>query len=70
MSLNSSKSRIAAVTRQLWLQWQETRNDWKDEKSLEFERRYLQELTTRVDKAVTVMDKLDNLLTKVKNDCE
>jgi len=70
MSLNSSKSRMAAITRQLWLQWQETRNDWKDEKSLEFERRYLQELTTRVDKAVTVMDKLDNLLTKVKNDCE
>ncbi|MFO1475473.1 MAG: hypothetical protein U1F98_02335 [Verrucomicrobiota bacterium] len=70
MSLNSSKSRISAVTRQLWSFWLQTREDWKDEKALEFERRFLQDLTVRVDKAVTVMDKLDTLLQKIKEDCE
>jgi hypothetical protein len=70
MNLSSTRSRLVAVTKELALKWQETKGSWKDEKSREFEHRYVQELLIRVDKAVTVIEKLDALLAKVKKDCE
>ena len=70
MNLSSTRSRLVAVTKELMLRWQETKNSWKDDKSLEFEHRYLEELFIRVDKAVTVIEKLDALLAKIKKDCE
>ena len=70
MSLAGNRSRLAAITRELSLRWQETKNYWKDAKSQEFEHRYLVELVARVDKTVTVIEKLDELLNKVRKDCE
>jgi hypothetical protein len=70
MSLAASKSRLVAITRDLSLRWDETKNYWKDVKSREFERRYLAELFANVDRTVTVIEKLDELLKKVRSDCE
>jgi hypothetical protein len=70
MSLAGNRSRLAAITKELSLRWQETKNYWKDSKSQEFERRYMVELQARVDKTVTVIEKLDELLSKVRKDCE
>ena len=70
MSLAASKSRLVAITRDLSLRWDETKNYWKDVKSREFERRYLSELFANVDRTVTVIEKLDELLKKVRSDCE
>jgi hypothetical protein len=70
MSLSGSRSRLAAISKELSLRWHETRNYWKDSKSHEFEQRYLDDLLARVDKTVTVVEKLDELLGKVRKDCE
>ena len=70
MSLAGNRSRLAAITKELSLRWQETKNYWKDAKSQDFERRYIVELLARVDKTVTVIEKLDELLNKVRKDCE
>jgi hypothetical protein len=70
VNLSATKSRLAAITKDLSLQWSETKNYWRDAKSLEFEHRYIQELAIRVDRAATVIEKLDALLEKVKKDCE
>jgi hypothetical protein len=70
MSLAGSKARLTGSTKQLWLQWAETKNYWKDAKSEEFEHQYLEELFLGVDRAVTVIEKLDELLAKVRKDCE
>ena len=70
MSLGGSKSRLAAVSKELSLKWEDTKTYWRDDKSREFEHRYLEELFAQVDKAVTVIDKLDEILTKVRKDCE
>jgi len=70
MSLSASRNRLIAITKELRTRWDETKNSWRDAKSEEFERRYLFELYASVDKTVTVMEKLNELLTKVKNDCE
>ena len=70
MSLSGNKSRLAATAKELSIQWEETRNYWRDVKSQEFEHRYLEELFVRVDKTVTVIEKLDEVLEKVRRDCE
>jgi thymidylate synthase len=68
--MNASGARLAALTKDLWAKWQQTRESWADIKSLEFEQHYLQELNHSVDKTVSVMDQLDKLLEKIKKDCE
>ncbi len=70
MNLSGNKSRVMAATKELLLRWSETRNSWRDAKSEEFQRRYLDDLAIRVDKAATIIDKLDELLRKVRSDCE
>jgi hypothetical protein len=70
MSLSGNRSRLAAITKELALRWEETKNYWADAKSQEFEAKYMDELLPRVDKTVTVIEKLDELLTKVRSDCE
>ena len=67
MSGNGAK--LSAVTKELAQQWQQTKEHWRDAKSQEFERQYIQELLSSVEKAVTVMEQLDKLVTKIRNDC-
>ena len=43
MSLSANRSRLAATTKELSLRWGETKNYWRDAKSREFERRYVEE---------------------------
>ena len=70
MNLAGSKSKLAGAAKDLALKWEETKNFWRDEKSAEFERRYLQELFLGVDKTVAIIDKLDELFKKIRSDCE
>jgi formate-dependent phosphoribosylglycinamide formyltransferase (GAR transformylase) len=70
MSLSGSKNRLVAITKELSNRWDETKNYWRDAKAQEFEQRYMAELFANVDKTITVMEKLNELVTKVRNDCE
>ena len=70
MNPSGIKNRLVSLTKGLATRWDETRNYWKDAKSLEFEKSYMTELFANVDKTITVMDKLNELMTKVRNDCE
>ena len=70
MNLSGSKSRLVASARELSQKWAETKNYWRDEKSAEFEHRYLEDLLIRVDKTVAIIEKLDEILKKVRSDCE
>jgi len=70
MSLRSNANRLNMVTRELSNHWQETKNYWKDAKSDEFERRYLEELLGTVERTTTIIEQLDKVLTKIKSDCE
>jgi thymidylate synthase len=68
--MNANGSRLEAITRELWVQWQQTRQTWADDKSREFEQKYLQELVQSVEKSVAVIEQLDKLITRIKRDCE
>jgi hypothetical protein len=70
MSVNASRARLMALTRELLVQWDATRAHWRDARAAEFERRYITELRTRVERAAAVIEKLEQLLTRVRNDCE
>jgi len=70
MSLSGSRNRLIAITKELSTRWDETGNYWRDAKSREFEHKYIAELFAGVDKSITVLEKLDEVLTKVRNDCE
>lgn len=70
MSLSGSRSRLGGVTRELAARWRETREHWTDAKRDEFERRFLGELWPNVDRSIAAMEELDQLLAKVKRDCE
>lgn len=70
MNLSGTKGRLVASTRELSLKWRETKNYWRDEKSREFEHQYLEELFVRADKTVAVIEKLDEILGKIRSDCE
>lgn len=68
--MNANGSRLEAITRELWVQWQQTRQSWADDRSREFEQKYLQELVQSVEKSVAVIEQLDKLITRIKRDCE
>lgn len=70
MSLNASRSRMAALTRELAGHWRETRESWVDSRRDEFERQYMNELFASVDRALTAIEQLEEVLKKVRKDCE
>ena len=70
MSLNGNKSRLTALTKNISLRWAETKDHWRDAKSAEFDRRFMQELFPRVNKAAAAVEKLEELLNKIRKDCE
>ena len=68
--MSGNKGRLVGLTRDISLEWAETKNYWRDVKSEEFERRFMSELTVHVNRAVLVLDQMDELLKKVRSDCE
>jgi hypothetical protein len=70
MNLAGNRTRLAALTRELVVGWQDTREHWRDAKAAEFERRYLDGLVTQVEAALVAMDKLELLAQKIRSDCE
>ena len=70
MSMNASKARLGAVTKDLLVQWTETKQSWLDAKCAEFEKEHLEELFLSVGNATQVIEQLDKLVHKIRSDCE
>ncbi len=68
--MSASSIRLEGITRELRERWLQTKETWSDAKSLEFEQKYMAELFASVDRAVGVIDQLDQLLAKIRKDCE
>jgi hypothetical protein len=70
MNHSNCRARLVALTRDLHVRWQETREHWSDAKRDEFERRFLTELFSSVEKASSALEQLDEVVTKARTDCE
>ncbi len=68
--MNAAGSRLEALTKELRVQWQQTKVSWNDAKALEFEQKFLVELFSTVDKTVGVIEQIDKLMSKIRKDCE
>jgi hypothetical protein len=70
MSLKANKSRLTGLTKEILLRWADTQEYWRDDKGAEFDRRFMQELFPQVNQATAAIEKLDELLTRIRNECE
>lgn len=70
MSLRVSASTLTQATKDLNLEWQRTKAVWRDVKTIEFEKKFLEDLPNLLATAGPVMEELDALIRKVRNDCE
>ena len=70
MSMSGNQGRLVGLTRGLLLEWEETKNYWHDAKSEEFDHRFMSELSVHVNRAVLVLEQMEELLKKVRSDCE
>ena len=70
MSMRANAVRLTAAMRELSNRWEEAKYYWRDAKSEEFERKHLKELFGAGERTVAIMEQLDKLLEKIKEDCE
>ncbi|MBI1177165.1 hypothetical protein GC207_06960 [bacterium] len=70
MSTSGSGARLTALTKNLEAQWRQTRQVWMDAKADEFEQRFLHELETVANVTCAGIDNLEQILRKLKADCE
>lgn len=68
--MSESRNRLVSLTRELLSEWENTRQYWNDSKSTEFEKRFLDELRSGVNAAVTNIESLERILSKIHDDCD
>ncbi len=68
--MSASQNRLVGLTKALAAEWANTKQSWSDAKSREFEHRFLGELFTGVNQAVTNIESLERILNKIRADCE
>ena len=70
MSARVSGANLVQAMKDFSLEWDQVKSHWRDAKSHEFERTYLEHLPREVARAVSVIEEIDAVLRKVRSDCE
>ena len=70
MSMQAGRTRLLASTKDLVVQWERTREHWRDGRSEEFERNYMAKLLPAVERAAGAIGELGNVLAKIRHECE
>lgn len=68
--MSASQNRLAALTRELQAEWAQTKHDWHDAKSREFEERFMTELLPAVSQTLVTIESLERVLAKLRHDCQ
>jgi len=70
MNVTGAAANLAQATKELRLAWQETGNYWRDQKRVQFEHDYLEQLPHDVARTVVVIKELAAVLDRIRKDCE
>lgn len=70
MSARASAVKLTKCTKQFLQSWDQVRNYWRDQKSRDFEKKYIGSLRDDVGTAAKVIEEIDKVLTKARRDCE
>ncbi len=68
--MTGAQNRLLALLKDLQADWDQTRQCWSDAKALEFEQRFLHELTSQVNQTIAALDALERVLQQIHRDCE
>jgi len=68
--MNAAQIRLTALTKELMAEWANTKQYWRDAKSTEFEKRYLDELESAVTIACANVEPLERVLKQIHDDCD
>lgn len=70
MSLSSGRAQLANAFKTLKLEWHATENVWRDQVRMDFAETYWEPLEARLATVLTAIDRLDQTMGQIKNDCE
>lgn len=70
MSTRVSSAALEDAVKEVLAEWSHVKSSWRDTKALEFERTYMEKIPEVIAPARTVIEEIDLLLRKVRNDCE
>lgn len=68
--MTGANNRLLGLTKELRAAWDQTKQSWNDARSAEFEQRFLDELFASVNQAMTNIDTLERILSKLHEECE
>lgn len=68
--MTGSSNRLMSLTKELVRDWEQTKQFWNDDKSREFEKLFINELVTGAGQATNSMEILEQVLNKVRSECE
>jgi predicted secreted Zn-dependent protease len=69
MGVYEGRGQLAKATKELMARWVETKGDWDDSVSHNFEKRFLVALEMDVRAATSAMDTMAQVLAAVRRDC-
>lgn len=67
--MSAGSPRLKYATKTLFEKWDATRESWDDSAAREFEKNHLEPLRHQVEIALRGMDKLSEVMHKVRQDC-
>jgi len=70
MSLATGRYQLSNAFKALKAEWDATENVWRDVVRKEFAEEYWEPLAARMSSILTAMDRLDQALSRMKQDCE
>jgi hypothetical protein len=70
MNVAGNAANLMQALKDLRLEWEQTQAYWRDVKSEEFSRKYLEQLPNDVSRTALVIKEIGELLNKVRGDCE
>jgi hypothetical protein len=70
MGLYEGRGNLTKGHKDLMLRWQSARSNWNDVVAEQFEETYLQPLETSLRAAVSAMDHMAQVLSRVDRDCK
>lgn len=70
MGLYEGRGNLNKGLKDLMLRWDSTKSDWSDDVASEFEKNYLEPLELALRQAVSAMDQMAQVLSRVDRDCK
>ena len=68
--MSAGSARLKHAMKTLMEHWDATREQWNDHVARDFEKNHLEPLAHQVDHTLRGMDKLSEVLAKVRQDCQ